>query len=334
MTAGSRRRPAPPRRRASPMAPSPLSVSSTNPSPPPSRRLPRTAVAAAGAALATLLLLAAAAAVWRPAYLPAALLRRPAPAAARFYSFDLVREYPHDPAAFTQGLLYGGNDTLFESTGLYHQSSVRKVDLQTGKVLEQHQMDGWMFGEGLTLLGDRLFQVTWRKNDGFIYDRHNFSKRESFTHKMLDGWGLATDGKIIFGSDGTSKLYQLDPESLEVTKTVTVKYQDNAVSFINELEYINGEVWANVWQTDCIARISYEDGQVASWIFLHELRQQLWNSGNTAIDVLNGIAWDEEKNRLFVTGKLWPKLYEIKLRPVDGPPDGSVERLCPRASFY
>ncbi|EMS64756.1 Glutaminyl-peptide cyclotransferase [Triticum urartu] len=233
-----------------------------------------------------------------------------------------------------QGLLYGGNDTLYESTGLYHQSSVRKVDLQTGKVLEQHQMDGWMFGEGLTLLGDRLFQVTWRKNDGFIYDRHNFSKRESFTHKMRDGWGLATDGKILFGSDGTSRLYQLDPISLEVTKTVTVKYQDKEVSFINELEYINGEVWANVWQTDCIARVSHEDGQVVSWIFLHELRQQLWNSGNTAIDVLNGIAWDEENNRLFVTGKLWPKLYEIKLRPVDGPPDGSVERLCPRASFY
>ncbi|XP_048542680.1 glutaminyl-peptide cyclotransferase-like, partial [Triticum urartu] len=247
MTAGSRRRPPPPRRHASPMAPSPLSVSSTNPSPPSSRRVRRTAVAAAGAALATLLLLAAAAAVWRPAYLPAALLRRPPLAAARFYSFDLVREYPHDPAAFTQGLLYGGNDTLYESTGLYHQSSVRKVDLQTGKVLEQHQMDGWMFGEGLTLLGDRLFQVTWRKNDGFIYDRHNFSKRESFTHKMRDGWGLATDGKILFGSDGTSRLYQLDPISLEVTKTVTVKYQDKEVSFINELEYINGEVWANVW---------------------------------------------------------------------------------------
>ncbi|KAM3353895.1 hypothetical protein ACQJBY_024844 [Aegilops geniculata] len=328
MTAGSRRR-----RPASSMAPVPLSVPATSASPAP-RRLRRPAIAAAGAALAALLLLAAAAAVWRPDYLRAALLRRPAPAAARFYSFDLVREYPHDPEAFTQGLLYAGNDTLFESTGLYHQSSVRKVDLQTGKVLDQHQMDGHMFGEGLTLLDDRLFQVTWLKNDGFIYNQHNFSKRESFTHKMRDGWGLATDGKILFGSDGTSSLYQLDPISLEVTKMVTVKYQDNDISYINELEYINGEVWANVWQTDCIARVSHEDGQVASWILLHELRQQLWNSGNTEIDVLNGIAWDEENDRLFVTGKLWPKLYEIKLRPVDGPPDGSVEKLCPRASFY
>ncbi|XP_044978215.1 glutaminyl-peptide cyclotransferase [Hordeum vulgare subsp. vulgare] len=325
MAAGSRRR-----RPASSMAPIPLSVSAPSASPT-SWRLRRRPIAAAGAAL---LLLAAAVAVWRPDYLPAALLRRPPPAVARFYSFDLVREYPHDPEAFTQGLLYGGNDTLFESTGLYHQSSVRKVDLQTGKVLDQHQMDGHMFGEGLTLLGDRLFQVTWLKNDGFIYDLHNFSKRESFTHKMRDGWGLATDGKILFGSDGTSRLYQLDPVSLEVTKTVTVKYQDNEVSYINELEYINGEVWANVWQTDCIARVSHEDGQVVSWIFLHELRQQLWKSGNTDIDVLNGIAWDEENDRLFVTGKLWPKLYEIKLRPVDGLPDGSVEKLCPRARFY
>jgi glutamine cyclotransferase len=179
-----------------------------------------------------------------------------------------------------------------------------------------------------------LFQVVWMKNQGFIYDRHNFSKRESFTHKMSDGWGLATDGKVLFGSDGTSRLYQLDPKSIQVMKTVTVKYQDNEVPYLNELEYINGEVWANVWQTDCIARVSHEDGLVVGWIFLHELRQHLWNSGNTEIDVLNGIAWDEENQRLFVTGKLWPKIYEIKLRPVDGPQDGSVEKLCPKASFY
>jgi glutamine cyclotransferase len=195
-------------------------------------------------------------------------------------------------------------------------------------------MDGHMFGEGLTLLGNKLFQVTWLKNDGFIYDRYNFSKRKNFTHTMRDGWGLATDGKVLFGSDGTSKLYQLDPKSLEVTKMVTVKYQDNEIPFINELEYIDGEVWANVWQTDCIARVTPQNGQVVSWIFLHDLRRHLWNSGNRNIDVLNGIAWDEEKHRLFVTGKLWPKLYEIKLRPVDGPADGSVENLCPKASFY
>ncbi|KAF8662026.1 hypothetical protein HU200_056561 [Digitaria exilis] len=317
------------------MAPTSSSSTLSVSAPPPPSPNPllfhlRRPLIAAAAALAALLLLAAAYAPWRVDLPPkAALLACP-----RFYSFDLVREYHHDPDAFTQGLLYGGNDTLFESTGLYHRSSVRKVELPTGKVLAHHQMDGDMFGEGLTLLGDRLFQVTWLKNDGFIYDRHNFTKRESFTHKMRDGWGLATDGKILFGSDGSSKLYQLDPKSLEVMKMVTVKYQDNEVPNLNELEYIDGEVWANVWQTDCIARISPDDGLVVSWIFLHELRQNLWNSGNMNIDVLNGIAWDEENHRLFVTGKLWPKLYEIKLRPVDGPADGSVEKLCPKASFY
>ncbi|KAG8094155.1 hypothetical protein GUJ93_ZPchr0012g21156 [Zizania palustris] len=335
----TRRRAVPPHRRAAvAMPPTGLSVSSPAVAPTPIYlRRPLVVAAAALAALLLLLLLLAAAAhpyaLWRADSPPTALLRRTEPA-ARFYSFDLVREYPHDPDAFTQGLLYGGNDTLFESTGLYHRSSVRKVDLKTGKVLVQRQMEGHLFGEGLTLLSDKLFQVTWLKNEGFIYDRHNFSKFKSFTHKMRDGWGLATDGKVLFGSDGTSMLYHLDPKSLQVMKMLNVKYQDNEVPYLNELEYINGEVWANVWQTDCIARVSPEDGLVVSWIFLHELRQQLWNSGNTFIDVLNGIAWDEEHGRLFVTGKLWPKLYEIKLRPVDGPQDGSVERLCPKASFY
>ncbi|KAG2603661.1 glutaminyl-peptide cyclotransferase-like isoform X2 [Panicum virgatum] len=333
MPSASRRRPPPPHRRRA-MLPTSSTLSVSAPTPPKPLYLRRSLIAAAAAALAVLLLLAAAYAPWRSDLPPPALLSRPAAPTARFYSFDLVREYPHDPDAFTQGLLYGGNDTLFESTGLYHRSSVRKVELPTGKVLVHHEMDGYMFGEGLTLLGDRLFQVTWLKNDGFIYDRHNFTKRKSFTHKMRDGWGLATDGKVLFGSDGTSKLYQMDPKSFEVMKMVTVKYQDNEVPFINELEYIDGEVWANVWQTDCIARVSPEDGQVLSWIFLHELRRNLWNSGNTNIDVLNGIAWDEGNHRLFVTGKLWPKLYEIKLRPVDGPADGSVEKLCPKASFY
>ncbi|KAF0920793.1 hypothetical protein E2562_037118 [Oryza meyeriana var. granulata] len=320
------------------MPPTNLFISAPAPTPPLYLRRP---IATAAAALLIVIILVAAAnpyAPWHTNSTPTALLHRPvssAPAArTSFYTFDVIREYPHDPYAFTQGILYGGNDTLFESTGLYHRSSVRKVDLKTGKVLVQHEMEGRMFGEGLTLLNDKLFQVVWLKNEGFIYDRHNFSKHESFTHKMRDGWGLATDGKVLFGSDGTSRLYQLDPKSIQVMKAVTVKYQDNEVPYLNELEYVNGEVWANVWQTDCIARVSHEDGIVVGWIFLHGLRQHLWNSGNTEIDVLNGIAWDEANQRLFVTGKLWPKLYEIKLRPVDGPQDGSVEKLCPKASFY
>ncbi|TVU12962.1 hypothetical protein EJB05_46629 [Eragrostis curvula] len=289
---------------------------------PPQLYLCRPAIAAAA-----LLLLAVVPCGLADSPKPTAPHRRPA---ARFYSFDQVHEYPHDQHAFTEGLLYGGNDTLFESTGLYNQSSVRKVDLRTGKVLVQEKMDGRMFGEGLTLLGNKLFQLTWMSDVGFIYDRHNFSKRESFSHKMSDGWGLATDGKVLFGSDGTSTLYQLDPKSLEVVKMVTVKYHGNEVSYLNELEYVNGEVWANVLPTDCIVRVSPNDGQVVGWIFLHELKQHLLDSGNTDIDVLNGIAWDGKNHRVFVTGKLWPKLYEIKLRPVNGPPNGSVEELCPK----
>ncbi|KAK8968909.1 Glutaminyl-peptide cyclotransferase [Platanthera guangdongensis] len=151
---------------------------------------------------------------------------------------------------------------------------------------------------------------------------------------MKDGWGLATDGKIIFGSDGSSTLYQLDPGSWEVIKKATVKYNNHEIPLINELEYVNGEVWANVWQTDCIARISQDNGSVLSWILLHELRQNLLRSGHTGIDVLNGIAWDEDNKRLFVTGKLWPKLYQIKLRPLTTPPfDGKIEKLCPTRGF-
>ncbi|CAA6656487.1 unnamed protein product [Spirodela intermedia] len=257
------------------------------------------------------------------------------------YSIEVVKEYHHDPDAFTQGLLYAGNDTLFESTGLYGHSSVRKVLLQTGKVKIIHRMDSSFFGEGLTLLGERLYQVAWRTRTGFIYDKHSLKKVKKFTHQMDDGWGLATDGKVIFGSDGGSTLYQLEPQSLKVIKSTVVKYNGQAVFDLNELEFIDGEVWANVWQTDCIARISHEDGKVLGWILLHGLSLKFFMiplavvGGNLSsfgwrqeIDVLNGIAWDQENGRIFVTGKLWPKLYEIKLRELTGPLNGTVEDIC------
>ncbi|KAK4743595.1 hypothetical protein SAY87_009907 [Trapa incisa] len=232
------------------------------------------------------------------------------------YSIEVVNEFPHDPRAFTQGLLYAENDTLFESTGLNGQSSVRKVALRTGKVEVLHKMDSSYFGEGLTLLGDRLFQVTWLKKTSFIYDRYNLSNFTEFNNQMQDGWGLATDGKTLFGSDGKSTLYQLDPQTLEVKGKEKVKYDGYEVHNLNELEYVNGEVWANIWQSDCIARISYKDGNVVGWVLLPNLREGLLKDGYHSIDVLNGIAWDDEKKRLFVTGKLWPKLYEIRIHPV------------------
>ncbi|KAE9592566.1 putative glutaminyl-peptide cyclotransferase transcription factor WD40-like family [Lupinus albus] len=243
---------------------------------------------------------------------------------------NVVNEFPHDPQAFTEGLLYGGNDTLFESTGDYGKSSVRKVDLHTGKVEELEKMDDSLFGEGLTLVGKRLFQLTWLQKVGFIYDQKNLSKLGTFNHEMNDGWGLATDGKVLFGSDGSSTLYQLDPQTFKAVSKQVVYYKGKEVFNLNELEYINGEIWANVFQSDCIARISPKDGFLG-WILLQNLRKELLKAGNTGIDVLNGIAWDSEQNRIFVTGKLWPKLYEVKVFPIKEPIEESViEKLCLR----
>ncbi|WOH08828.1 hypothetical protein DCAR_0728278 [Daucus carota subsp. sativus] len=230
------------------------------------------------------------------------------------YVIEVVNEFPHDPKAFTQGLLYGGNDTVFDSTGLYGQSTVRQVAIQTG--------------EGLTLIGDRLYQVTWLKKIGFIYDQNNFRTVKSFTHQMGDGWGLATDGKCLFGTDESSTLYQIDPLNMKVIKKQAVTYNGHEVHNLNELEYINDEVWANVWQTDCIARISPKDGVVREWILLQSLREGLQATGRKNFDVLNGIAWDKENNRIFVTGKLWPKLYEIKLHPAKKELHGNIEDIC------
>ncbi|GAB2221983.1 hypothetical protein Droror1_Dr00013180 [Drosera rotundifolia] len=246
---------------------------------------------------------------------------------AEVYSVEVVNEYPHDPNAFTQGLLYAGNDTLFESTGLHGKSSVRKVDLKTGKVEALERMDDSYFGEGLTMIGERLYQVTWLTKTGFIYERNNLSKVTRFTHLMSDGWGLATDGKILFGSDGTSTLYQIDPQTMKVLQRLNVSYKGLEVHLLNELEYIYGEIWANVWQTDCIARISPSDGSVLGWIVLPSLRKGLLSTGFRDIDVLNGIAWDKDQHRIFVTGKHWPKLYEIKVHPVRGKFNGDIEQL-------
>ncbi|CAN8273899.1 unnamed protein product [Cochlearia groenlandica] len=246
----------------------------------------------------------------------------------KIHEIEVIAEFPHDPSAFTQGLLYAGEDTLYESTGLYGESSVRKVALKTGKVEFLEKMDKSYFGEGLTLLGEKLFQVAWRTNTGFTYDLRNLTKVKPFKHYMKDGWGLATDGKVLFGSDGTSTLYRMDPKTFKVTDKHVVKYNGREVVFLNELEYINNEVWANVWQSDCIARISPKDGSLIGWILLQSLRKGLLKSGHGGIDVLNGIAWDSDKQRLFVTGKQWPKLYQIKLKPVPEKSKKLIARQC------
>eukprot|EP00250_Pteridium_aquilinum_P009749 c18903_g1_i1 orf=365-1264(-) len=245
------------------------------------------------------------------------------------YTYTIVNEYNHNPQAFTQGLVYAGNDTFYESTGLYGSSSVRKVYIRTGEILQIHQMENKYFGEGLAIWNHRLLQVAWKVTFGFIYDDETLNLLGTFKHPMTDGWGLATDGKVLYGSDGTSTIYLIEPSTLEEIRKFTVKDQEKEISMLNELEYVHDELWANVWQTSCIVRISPESGEVLGWILLQKLRDDLL-AGDQYIDVLNGIAWDEENDRIFVTGKLWPKLYEIKVYPREGNTNHREEvwKLC------
>ena len=227
------------------------------------------------------------------------------------YGYEIVRAYPHDPAAFTQGLVFvDGN--LYEGTGLFGESTLREVDLATGSVLRSHSLAAQFFGEGIAAYGDRLVQLTWRSQVGFVYDRKSFRLIHQFTYPT-EGWGLTYDGRRLVLSDGTATLRFLDPLSYEVLGSIAVRDDQNPVALLNELEYVEGEVYANVWQTDRIARISPKTGEVVAWIDLSGLLARENYTGRT--DVLNGIAYDAKNGRLFVTGKLWPRVYEIKLVP-------------------
>ncbi len=226
-------------------------------------------------------------------------------------TYEVLKVYPHDPAAFTQGLIYL-DGFLYESAGLYGESTLRKVELDTGAVLERIDLSPDYFAEGLTVWEDRLIQLTWREGTGFVYSLDDFSLLQRFTYPT-EGWGLTQDGKRLIMSDGTAVLYFLNPETFLIEDSVTVTYQDEPIQRINELEYIRGEVYANLWQTEQIIRIDPASGQVLGWIDLTgilppELRKE-------GADVLNGIAYDPEGDRLFITGKFWPSVFEIRLIP-------------------
>ena len=229
-------------------------------------------------------------------------------------TYEVIQAYPHDPQAFTQGLIYE-NGILYESTGLYGRSSLRQVDLETGEVLEQMDLDAEYFAEGLTDWEDTLVQLTWREQVGFVYSKDDFTQIDTFDYPT-EGWGLTQDGERLIMSDGTSTLFFLDPETYAVTGKVTVTDQGKEIVNINELEWVWGEIFANIWQTDDIIRIDPETGEVLGWIDLSGLLPEEDRTAQT--DVLNGIAFDPSGNRLFVTGKLWPKLYEIRLVSVEG----------------
>jgi glutamine cyclotransferase len=237
--------------------------------------------------------------------------RAPAPVAPKKYGYRVVNTYPHDSTAFTQGLEFR-EGALYEGTGQTGRSSVRKVDLQTGKVIQQIPLQPKYFGEGITVLNRQIVQLTWITHIGFIYDQSTFRVMRDFNYTG-EGWGLANDGTQIYMSDGTPDIRILDPTTLEENRRITVRDGAVPVKMLNELEYVRGELYSNVWQTDRIARISLKDGSVAGWIDMTGILSPEERMKAGPDGVLNGIAFDQLGNRLFVTGKLWPKLFEIQV---------------------
>ena len=228
------------------------------------------------------------------------------------YTFEVVHSYPHDPTAFTEGLFYL-DGFLYESTGIEGASSVRKVRLETGEVVQRHDLPSAYFGEGIIQWKDRLIQLTYKTEVGFVYNLSTFETERRFEYPG-EGWAMTQDGKNIFMSDGTAQIRIWDPETLQELRRITVTDQGQPVPNVNELEWVKGQIYANIWETDRIARIDPATGRVVGWIDLAGLlspNERL--AGPEGTDVLNGIAYDAKGNRLFVTGKRWPKLFEIRL---------------------
>jgi len=226
------------------------------------------------------------------------------------FGYEVVNAYPHDPSAFTQGLVYE-DGVIYEGTGLNGQSTLRRVDPETGRVLQQTSLASTFFGEGIAIWKDRLIQLTWRSDLGFVYGKENLTRIENFSYQT-EGWGLTSDGKRLIMSDGTETLYFLDPSTFTKEGEIRVTAKGEPVKGLNELEYIKGKIYANMWPSNWIAIISPDTGLVFGAINLKGLLQESDTQGHK-VDVLNGIAYDAKTDRLFVTGKWWPKLFEIKL---------------------
>jgi glutamine cyclotransferase len=244
-----------------------------------------------------------------PAILLISVTTKPANSTALHYTYSVVNVYPQDANAFTEGLVFDSG-FLYESTGLYGNSTLRRVDLETGGVLQLLSLQPQYFGEGIAVVGDKIVQLTWRSHVGFVYDRASFGLLQEFEYP-IEGWGLTYDGKRLIMSDGTANLYFLDPVTFQRVGQVTV-HDGGPVTMLNELEYVNGAVYANVWREEKIAVINPQNGQVMAWIDLTGI-QDLKNQDPN--NVLNGIAYDANGDRLFVTGKMWPHIFEIKLTP-------------------
>ena len=226
------------------------------------------------------------------------------------YTYNVVNVYPHDETAFTQGLIFEDGN-IIESTGRYGQSTLRRVELETGNIIQFHALPDQFFGEGITIFGDKIIQLTWKNHTGFVYDKSSFDLLQEFEYPT-QGWGITHNGSTLIMSDGTATLYFLDPETFQTIGQVEV-YDEEPVTSLNELEYINGSVYANIWKKDQIAIIDPETGKVTGWIDLSGIN----DSEKTTENVLNGIAYDQNGDRLFVTGKMWSQLFEIELIPAE-----------------
>ena len=227
------------------------------------------------------------------------------------YTYTLIRQYNHDPKAFTQGLAWDEGE-MYEGTGLYGRSSLRSVDLKTGLVNQERRYRQKYFAEGITVFQGRIYQLTWKSRRIFQFDKEKFSVIRSWPYPR-EGWGITHNGKELIVSDGTSSLYFLDPETLEENRRILVQDDQGEVARLNELEYVRGAIYANVWQTDRIAIIRPQDGVIAGWLDLSGLSARVQSIWKGETDVLNGIMYDSVNDRLFVTGKLWPALFEIKV---------------------
>ncbi|MEO8648218.1 MAG: glutaminyl-peptide cyclotransferase [Acidobacteriota bacterium] len=235
-------------------------------------------------------------------------------------TYEIVKTYPHDPNAFTQGLVYR-DGFLYESTGEEGESTLRKVELETGKVLQKYPLPRDVFAEGIAIMGDNVYQLSWRNRTGWVYNLSDFKLLREFRYAG-EGWGLTNDASNLFLSDGTHIIRVLDPESLQTVRTIVVKDDSGRpLMKLNELEYVNGEIWSNVWHSEeigkpnYIARIDPNSGSLLGWINLGNISPDDQSGPEKSENTLNGIAFDAAANRIFVTGKNWKKLFEIKLKP-------------------
>ncbi len=224
------------------------------------------------------------------------------------YTYTVLNTYPHDTTAFTEGLVFH-DGFLYESTGLNGNSTLRREELETGKILQLYLLPEQYFGEGITIIGERIIQLTWQPQVGFVYDKTTFQLSGEFSYPT-EGWGITSNGTSLIMSDGTANLYFLNPETYERTGQIQVHDGNLSIAMLNELEYVNGDVYANVWLTNRIAIINIQTGQIKGWVDLEGLNTNVTSSSD---DVLNGIAYDSVGNRLFVTGKRWSQLFEIDL---------------------